>query len=183
MHRDDFVAVAEDGQLDHFEQVLENSMKIKRVGRIGPGRSSTGKVPKRIVHWSRDGFTWEADPRLTEKLISMLNLSGGKGALTPGGKDIGRDVRDSDCELGTLMPTCAGRCGTRAVHCLRSSRHCVKTALQQMSKPTKLMQLRVVRVGRSLKNNPRLVWKFPYPQPRIHSNRRASTTLQPERQC
>ena len=23
---DDFVAVAEDGQLDHFEQVLENSM-------------------------------------------------------------------------------------------------------------------------------------------------------------
>ena len=40
----------------------------------------------------------------------------------------------------------------------------VKTALQQMSKPTKLMQLRVVRVGRYLKNNPRLVWKFPYQQ-------------------
>ena len=27
------------------------------------------------------------------------------------------------------------------------------------------MQLRVVRVGRHLKNNPRLVWKFPYQQP------------------
>ena len=39
------------------------------------------------------------DPRSIEKLINMLNLSGGKGALTPGGKDIGRDVRDSDCEL------------------------------------------------------------------------------------
>ena len=36
VHGDDFVAVAEDGQLDHFEQVLENSMEIKRVGRIGP---------------------------------------------------------------------------------------------------------------------------------------------------
>ena len=29
VHGDDFVAVAEDGQLDHFEQVLENSMEIK----------------------------------------------------------------------------------------------------------------------------------------------------------
>ena len=29
VHRDDFVAVAEDGQLDHLEQVLENSLAIK----------------------------------------------------------------------------------------------------------------------------------------------------------
>ena len=42
--------------------------------------------------------------------------------------------------------------------------HSVMTALQQMSKLTKLMQLRVVRVGRYLKNNPRLVWKFPCQQ-------------------
>ena len=50
--------------------------RIKRVGRIGPGRSSTGKVLKRVVHWSGNGFNWEADPRLMEKLINMLNLSG-----------------------------------------------------------------------------------------------------------
>ena len=66
VHRDDFVAVAENGQLDHFEQVLENSMEIKRVGRIGQGRSCKGEVLKRLVHWSGDGFTWEADPRLIE---------------------------------------------------------------------------------------------------------------------
>ena len=35
----------------------------------------------------------------------------------------------------------------------------VKTALQQMSKPTMLMKLRVVKVARYLKNNPWLVWK------------------------
>ena len=51
VHGDDFVAVAEDAQLDHFKQVLEKS-----------GRSSTGKV------------LWEADPKLTEKLTDMLNL-------------------------------------------------------------------------------------------------------------
>ena len=62
-------------------------MEIKRVGRIGPGRSSTGKVLKRVVNWSGDGFTWEADPKLTEKLINMLDLREGKGATTPGGKE------------------------------------------------------------------------------------------------
>ena len=51
-------------------------MEIKRVGRIGPGCSSTRKVLKRVVHCSGDGFTLEADPRLIEKLINMLNLSG-----------------------------------------------------------------------------------------------------------
>ena len=36
-------------------------MEIKRVGRIGPGRSSTGRVLKRVVNWSGDGFSWKAD--------------------------------------------------------------------------------------------------------------------------
>ena len=55
VHGDDFVAVVEDGQLDHFEQVLESSMEIERVGRIGPGRKSTGKVLKRVcqLEWRR----------------------------------------------------------------------------------------------------------------------------------
>ena len=142
-------------------------MEIKRVGRIGPGRSSTGKVLKRVVHWSGDGFTKEADPRLILKQINMLNLSGGQGALTPGGKAIGRDVRDSDCELeyseAKLVQAVAGLEQYIALD-RPDIAYSVKTALQQMSKPTKLMQLRVVRVGRYLKNNPRLEWKFPYQQ-------------------
>ena len=167
VHGDDFVAVAEDGQLDHFEQVLENVKAIKRVGRIGPGRSSTGRVLKRIVNWSGDGFTWEADPKLTEKRINMLNLSEGEGALTPGGKDMRRDVRDIDCEVEysdtTLVQSAAGLEQYIALDCPDIA-YSVKTALQQMSKPTKLMQLRVVRIPRCLKNYLRLVWKFPYQQ-------------------
>ena len=53
VHGDDFVAVAEGGQLALFKQVLKNPMGIKRVGRIGPGRSSTGKVLKHVVHWNQ----------------------------------------------------------------------------------------------------------------------------------
>ena len=99
VHGDDFVAVAEDDQLDFFERVLENSMEIKRAGRIGPGRSSAGKVLKRVVSWTGDGFTWEADPRLSGKLLKLLNLTEGKGATVPGAKDIGKDDRDVNSEL------------------------------------------------------------------------------------
>ena len=49
----------------------------------------------------------------------MLNLREGKGALTPGGKDIGKNDRDVDCELEYSDAKLAGRCGTRTVHCLQ----------------------------------------------------------------
>ena len=148
VHGDDFVAVAEDGQLDHFEQVLENSIEIKRVRRIGPGR-------------------WEADPKLTEKLNNMPNLREGKGATTPGGKDIGKDDRDFDCELefsdAKLVQAATGLELYIALD-RPDIAYSVKIALQHMSKPAKLMHLRVVRVARYFKNNPRLMWKFPYQQ-------------------
>ena len=99
VHGDDFVAVAEDDQLDYFERVLENSMEILRVGRIGPGRLSAGKVLKHVVSWTGDGFTSEADPKLSEKLLKLLNLTGGKGATVPGAKVIGKDDRDVNSEL------------------------------------------------------------------------------------
>ena len=153
VHGDDFVAVAEDDQLNYLERVLENSMEIKRVGRIGPGRSSAGKVLKRVVSWTDDGFTREADPRLWRRLLKLLNLSEGKGATVPGAKDIGKDDRDVNSELeyaeAKVVQAAAG-----LEQYIATDRpdiaYSVKTALHQMSKPTK--------------SNPRLVWKFRYQQ-------------------
>ena len=96
---------------------------------------------KRVVSRNGDGFTWEADPRLTEK--HMLNLSGGKGALTPGGEDIGKDDRDIDCELeytDAKLAQAAARLEQYIALDRPDIAYSVKTAFQQMSKPTKLMQ-------------------------------------------
>ena len=167
VHGDDFVAVAEDDQLDHFERVLENSMEIKRVGRIGPGRSSAGKVLKRVVSWTGGGFTCEADPKLSEKLLKMPNLTRAKGVTVPGAKDTGKDDRDVNIELedaeAKVVQAAAGLEQYIALD-RPDIAYSVKTALQQMSKPTKLMKLRVTKGARYLKSNPRLVWKFQYQQ-------------------
>ena len=122
---------------------------------------------KRVVSWTGDGFTWEADPKLPEKLLKMLNLSGGKGATVPGAKDIGKDDHDVNSELedaeAKVVQAAAGLEQYIALD-RPDITNIVKTALQQMSKPTKLMKLRVIKVARYLKSNPRLIWKFQYQQ-------------------
>ena len=60
--------------------------------RIGHGRSFT--VLKRVVNWNGDGFT-EVDTETDQH----AELEWRTGALTPGGKDTGKDDRDIDCEL------------------------------------------------------------------------------------
>ena len=142
-------------------------MEIKRVGRIGPGRSSSGKVLKHVVSWTGGGFTWEEDPRLSGKLLKLLNLTGGKGATVPGAKDIVKDDRDVNSEMddaeAKIVQAAAGL--EQYISLDRPDiAYSVKTALQQMSKSTKLMKLRVIKDAWYLKSSPRLVWKFQYQQ-------------------
>ena len=122
---------------------------------------------KRVVSWTGDGFTWEADPRLSGKLLKLLNLTEGKGATVPCAKDIGKDDRDVNSELefaeAKIVQAAAGLEQYIALD-RPDIAYSVKTALQQMSKPAKLMTLRVIKVAGYLKSNPRLVWKFQYQQ-------------------
>ena len=102
-----------------------------------------------------------------EKLLKMLNLSGGKGATVPGAKDIGKDDHDVNSKLedaeAKVVQAAAGLEQYIALD-RPDIAYSVKTALQHMSKPTKLMKLRVIKVARYLKSNPRLIWKFQYQQ-------------------
>ena len=112
-------------------------------------------------------LTLEADPRLLGKSLKLLNLIAGKGATVPGAKDIGKDDRDLNSELecaeAKVVQAAAGLEQYIALD-RPDIAHSVKTALQQMSKPTKLMKLRVIKVAQHLKSNPRLVWNVQYQQ-------------------
>ena len=106
-------------------------------------------------------------PEAAGKLLTLLNMTGGKGATVPGAKDIGKDDRDVNSELedaeAKIVQAAAGLEQYIALD-RPDIAYSVKTALQQMSKPTKLMKLRVIKVARYLKSNLRLVWKFQYQQ-------------------
>ena len=145
---------------------LRTQWKSSESGGLVPD-ARAGNLLKRVVSWTGDGFTWEADPKLSEKLLKLLKLTGGKGATVPGAKDIGKDDRDVNSELEDAeAKVVQGAAGLEQYIVLDRPdiAYSVKTALQQMSKPTKLMKLRVIKVARYLKSNPRLVWKFQYQQ-------------------
>ena len=114
---------------------------------------------KRVGSWTGDGFTWEADPRLSGKLLKLLNLTEGK--------DIGKDDRDVNSELeyaeAKIVQAAAG---LEQYIALDRPDHCLQRQDMQQTNvvPTKLMKLRVIKVARYLKSNPRLVWKFQYQQ-------------------
>jgi len=167
VHGDDFMADGEDHQLDVLEQTLENAIELKRVGRVGPGRQAIGHMLKRTIRWGPEGFSWEADPSLVDKLLQMLGLERAKPSSTPGAKEVGRDDRDILEVLSErdrkLAQSAAGLEQYLALD-RPDIMYAVKTALQGMSQPDKLMMLRVVRIARYLLGVRRLVWRYKYQQ-------------------
>ena len=78
VHGDDFVAVAEDGQLDHFEQVLVNSMEIKRVRSLKQ-RQSAQACCELERRWRHLGGGSEVDGEVAQH----AELEGRKGSVDP----------------------------------------------------------------------------------------------------
>ena len=70
IHGDDFAGEGEGHQLDSLDDILKNSIELKRIGRMGAGVGHAGHVLKRRTTWSLEGFTW--DPPLTVRLLDML---------------------------------------------------------------------------------------------------------------
>ena len=49
----------------------------------GTSEVQEGRVLNRVIRWTDEGMTYEADPRQHEKLISELGLEGAKAVVTP----------------------------------------------------------------------------------------------------
>ena len=62
VHADDFLTEGTDKGLDHLDVVLEASVMIESVGRVGPGAKTEGRYLKRVLRWHDDyqSFSWLA---------------------------------------------------------------------------------------------------------------------------
>ena len=77
VHGDDFTTSGPKKSLDWFKQKLEEQYELKEAARLGPAKSDDreGRVLNRIVRWTDEGISYEADPRQAEKLIDELGLT------------------------------------------------------------------------------------------------------------
>ena len=93
VHGDDFTAMGTDADLTWYENQLKLSFEVKLRGRLGHGCAGPQqlRILNRIITYTHQGLTYEADPRHTDILLSSLNLIGGSAAATPGVKPTDRD--------------------------------------------------------------------------------------------
>ena len=122
-------------------------MEIKRIRRVGAGVGHEGHVRKRRMFHMGRGFSTCSSCQ----------------SQTPGTTDSGQDDRGIHDELSDEAGTHAQATAAFAQYIALDwpdIAYAVKTALQSMTKPDKLMLLRVVRVGMYLRQHPRLVWCF-----------------------
>ena len=77
VHGDDFTISGLKKSLDWFRRKLEEQYELKEAARLGPAKSDDreGRVLNRIVRWTDEGISYEADPRQAEKLIDELGLT------------------------------------------------------------------------------------------------------------
>ena len=88
VHGDDFTTLGLDGDLDWFESELAKNFELKLRGRLGEGTECQQlRILNRIVTITKDGLTYEADPRHADIMMASMGLTSANAALTPGVKE------------------------------------------------------------------------------------------------
>ena len=89
-HGDDFTLLGNEEALDWFRGKIQEKFEIQFRGRLGLGNGDdkSVRILHRIVTWTDEGTSYEADQRHAEITIRQLGLSGSSNSLsTPGVKD------------------------------------------------------------------------------------------------
>ena len=89
VHGDDFTSTGREADLKWFEAELVKNFEIK-TEYLGPDTRrhlQEIRVLNRVISWTADGVTYEADPRHAEILIRELQLEGSKSVTTPGARE------------------------------------------------------------------------------------------------
>ena len=68
---DDFAVLGSNSQLDWFRQCISHRFEVKFRGRSGPSPGNQGsiRIVNRVVQWTNDGISYEADQRHAEIIV------------------------------------------------------------------------------------------------------------------
>ena len=164
IHGDDFIAVGTSQGLDSLNNSMENNIRTKALGRIGPDcEQKSGVFLKRVIEFADGAYWWKPDPRHIIDCIAELGLAGGKAAPTPGTKDTVRNLTDGEDTLseeeGKKFQRLAGK---MLYHSLDDPtvQFDMAMVMSSMSTPTVAGMARLVWVVRHCVDRPTLSGRF-----------------------
>jgi len=171
VHGDDFTSTGPEQSLRWLDAQLRSAYEIK-TKYLGPderlGHLQEVRVLNRVIRWSEDGITYEADQRHSELIVADLGLEAAKGVTTPGSRDDvakAEEANEKESE-GTLSPQekTSYRAISARLNYLALDRpdiqYAAKEASRKMSAPEAGDWALLKRIGRYLKKVPRLVQLF-----------------------
>ena len=130
-----------------------------------------GKVLNRLIRATESGWEIEADPRHAELVIEQLGLANEKPLSTPGVSGQEEDDLDDDEPLRGGDITSFRGVAARCNYLWPDRPDCnfaIKEGCREMSAPTTGPLRRLKRLGRYLKGNPRVVWRYDFQEPMTH---------------
>ena len=90
VHGDDFTSTGRERELGWMELELQENFEIKTeiLGPDAARHKQEIRILNRVIAWTSDGMTYEADPRHSEIMIRELGLDSTKGGVsTPGARE------------------------------------------------------------------------------------------------
>ena len=182
VHGDDYTSTGTERDLKWFEKELERNFEIK-TELLGPNtrrHQQEIRVLNRVLGWTANGLTFEADQRHAEILINELGVRGCKPVATPGAReDVGKAsmvcvngagaIENTDDE-GLAGPLLTGHEATKfralaaRANYLAQDRidiqYAVKEIARRMATPRQGDMLLLKRLARYLVGAPRAIYTF-----------------------
>lgn len=170
VHGDDFVLSGKERHLNWFADELKNMYLVKIRGVLGPEKhdQKTIILLNRVMEWTDDGIQVEADPRHVELILADLGLQCAKGSRVTGSKI---EVDAEPTSLSQIETTRYRSLVARGNY-LASDRpdiqYAVKELCRDMCAPTHASWAKLKRLGRYLRDQPRLIIKYVYQKAPSH---------------
>ena len=134
------------------------------MGRLGPGREDDAsiRILNRIVEWTAQGISYEADQRHAELIVKDLGLGlESKSVTSPGVKEKEIDETPIDSGRARVYRGLSAR-GNYMTQDRSDCQFAVKELVRSMATPTETDWARLKRVGRYLCGRERVIVKFGY---------------------
>ena len=109
VHGDDFFVEGDGRELRSLNQQLQQHFELK-TENLAPD-AAAGEVQEirflnRVLRWTQQGLTWEADPRHSEMVVRQLGLENSRSVATPGVKEGDNKTMRDD----SATPNAGGDC-------------------------------------------------------------------------
>ena len=142
---------------DMLDEGLARHFDVKCLRRIGPRFRAEGRLLKRYVWWSVEGFVWHGDPSKVGQLIALMETVGCRSSSVLGTKQTVHGRRDAEQELEGSATKLAQRASGLIMY-ISMDRHDLRfrstTMMSTTPKRLEITKSRLRKVARYLEDTP-----------------------------